>query len=175
MDPLTAFSLACGIIQVVDFGSRAVKTCRELHKDGSSSANEDLEEMAKHLTGLRTRLSLPDPGQHNQDELLDLGSKCSDTTQALMTELQKLKVNDRHKKRQVFGKTIKTLWKKGAIDEIEKRLDRYREILDTRVLLDLRFVYCWRLISLHLYLLYQSFLFLRPHIVIGTRLIFISC
>jgi len=138
VDPLTAFSLACGIIQVVDFSTKAVKKCRELYKDGSLSENEDVEEMATHLTGLRTRLILP--SQSNEDELLDLGEKCSDTAQALIVELQTLKVNGPYKKRQVIRKSIKALWKKGAIDESQKRLDDYRKLLDSRVLIDLRCV-----------------------------------
>lgn len=50
MDPLTAFSLACGVIQIVDFGTKVVQQCRELYKDGSLSEYVDVEEMAKHLT-----------------------------------------------------------------------------------------------------------------------------
>lgn len=59
MDPLTAFSFVWGIIQVVAFGTKVVKKCREVYKDGSLLETEDIEEMAKHLTDLRTGLVLP--------------------------------------------------------------------------------------------------------------------
>ncbi len=37
MDPLTAFSLACGVIQVVDFSLNVVGKCREVYRDGTST------------------------------------------------------------------------------------------------------------------------------------------
>ncbi len=104
MDPLTAFSLVCGIVQLVDFSTEVVEKCRELCKDGTSSENKDLEEMATQLTGLYTNLDLTT--QEDTEELLDLGSKCSQTAQELVTALQKLKVDGPQRKPQVFGKAI---------------------------------------------------------------------
>lgn len=136
MDPLTAFSLACGVIQVVDFSTRVAKKCRELYKDGTLSQNTEAEEMATQLTQLRTSLNLPK--HRNQDDLLKLGEKCSAIAEDLIAELQKLKVSGPHRKRQAIEKTFKTIWKKTAIDDIQKRLDDCRKILDHRVLVDLR-------------------------------------
>lgn len=39
MDPFTAFSLACGVIQVVDFSTKLVGKCREVYRDGTSTEN----------------------------------------------------------------------------------------------------------------------------------------
>ena len=138
MDPLSAFSLACGVIQVVNFSTKVVQKLREFHKDGSLSQNKEAEEMATQLTQLQTSLSLPNHRDQAQDELLKLGEKCSATAKDLVTELQKLKISGPHRKRQVIQKTIKTIWKKTAIDDIQKRLDDYRKLLDHRVLIDLR-------------------------------------
>ncbi len=138
MDPLSAFSLACGVIQVVDFSTKVVKRLRELYKDGSLSQNEEAEEMATQLTQLQTNLNLPNHRDQAQDELLKLGEKCSATAKDLVTELQKLKISGPHRKGQAFQKTIKTIWKKTAIDDIQKRLDDYRKLLDHRVLIDIR-------------------------------------
>lgn len=49
MEPLTAFSLAAGVLQVVDFSFRAIKTCRELYKDGSVSGHRESVEIADAL------------------------------------------------------------------------------------------------------------------------------
>lgn len=136
MDPLTAFSLACGVIQVVDFSTEVVKRCRRLYKDGNLSRNKEAEEMAQQLTQLRASLNLPD--HPDQDILLKLGDKCSAIAKDLVAELEKLKVSGPHRKRQVIEKTIKTIWKKTAIDDIQKRLDDCRKILDHRVLIELR-------------------------------------
>lgn len=136
MGPLTAFSLACGVIQVVEFGIEVVNKCRQLYKDGTLSQNTDAEEMAQQLTLLRGSLDLPN--HRDQDELLKLGEKCSAIATDLIIELQKLNVSGPHRKRQMIGKTIKSIWKKAAIEAIQKRLDDCRKILDHRVLINLR-------------------------------------
>ena len=82
MDPLTAFSLACGVIQVIDFSTELAKRCRQLYKDGTLSQNKEAEEMARHLTQLRTSLNLPN--HPDQDELLNLSEKCSATAEDLL-------------------------------------------------------------------------------------------
>lgn len=138
MDPLSAFSLACGVIQVVDFSTEVVKKIRELYKDGTLSQYKEAEGMAIQLRQLRSNLELPEHQNHDNTELLKLGDKCSDTAKDLVTELEKLKVSGPHKKRQTVKKTFKTIWKKPAIDEIQKRLDGYRNLIDHRVLIDLR-------------------------------------
>ena len=139
MDPFSAFSLVCGIIQVVDFSTKVAKKCRDLYKDGALSQNTEVEEMAKHLRDLRTDLDLTN--RNDPDELLELGSKCSDTAQDLIVELQKLKVTEPNRKRKVVGKALKIMMKKGAIDDIRKRLGDYQRVLDSRILVDLRSVH----------------------------------
>lgn len=49
MEPLTAFSLAAGVLHVVEFGFRATKTCRELYKDGSVASHRESVEIAEAL------------------------------------------------------------------------------------------------------------------------------
>ena len=139
MDPCTALSLFCNIVQVVDFSTKVVKKCRELYKYGVTLENQEIEEMAKHLTDLHTNLDLTDRGV--MDDLLDLGSKCSQTAQELIAEVRELSVNQPHRKRQIIGKTIKAIWKRSAIEDIQKRLEDYRKLLDSRILVDLRFAH----------------------------------
>lgn len=49
MDPVTAFSLAANVLQVIDISVKALKTCREVYKDGSLAENRDTEEITKAL------------------------------------------------------------------------------------------------------------------------------
>ena len=49
MDPVTAFSLAAGVIQVIDCSFKVVKICRELVKDGSLAPHRNTEELAETL------------------------------------------------------------------------------------------------------------------------------
>ena len=49
MDPATAFSLAAGVIQVIDCSFKVVKICRELVKDGSLAPHRNTEDLADTL------------------------------------------------------------------------------------------------------------------------------
>lgn len=49
MDPVTAFGLAAGVLQVVGFSLDAVKTCRELYKDGSLAENREVQNVMDEL------------------------------------------------------------------------------------------------------------------------------
>ena len=149
MDPLTAFSLTCGVIQVVDFSTKIVVRCRQIYKDGATSENKEIESMAEHLTDLATYLKLPsilqNPGSanqlyHDEQELLKLAEQCSKTATELLNELQRLSIQGRQRKRDAFRMAVKVAWKKDAIENIQKHLEWYRRTLDTRILISLRSV-----------------------------------
>ena len=146
MDAIAAFSLACNVIQVVQFSMDVVSTCRELYREGSLSKYDHLEYMTNHLIGLRNALDSTtvqgnqNIGQCQDQALLDLSEKCSTTAKELSGELQRLKINGPHNKRQVIRKSAKSLWRKNSIERIQTRLDEYRKILDSHILLGIRSV-----------------------------------
>ena len=49
MDPVTAFGLAAGVLQVLDFSLKALAKCREIYKDGSLAQHRQTEELTKSL------------------------------------------------------------------------------------------------------------------------------
>ena len=49
MDPVTAFGLAAGILQVIDMSTKALSVCQELYKDGSLAENRDTEAITRDL------------------------------------------------------------------------------------------------------------------------------
>ena len=144
MDPLTAFSLACGVIQVVDFSLKALTKFKEIHDHGALSEYQDLEEITQHLTNLQTDLSLPQSSGITQAPydrgLVELATRCSATAAQLIAKLHKLRIEGPHKKRQAIVKTVKAFREKREIQDIQKRLDGYRNSLDSRILINLRFV-----------------------------------
>ena len=140
MDPYAAFSLVCGIIQLVDFSTKVVKKCHELYRDGVSAENKEAEEMANHLTDPRAEIDFPDESVGK--DLLDLGSKCSSTAKELVAELEKMKVDGPRRKRQSLNKSLKAMLKRNDMEKIQKRLEGYQKLLDSKILVDLRFVHC---------------------------------
>ena len=144
MDPLTAFSLACGVIQVVDFSMKVLAKCKEFHDHGALSEYQEVEEITKHLTNLRLDALPPHSSGTTQTpddrELRELLKTCSETAEQLVAKLQTLKIKGSHKKRQAIVKTVKAFREKKEIQDLEKRLNSYHRVLDTKILVNLRFV-----------------------------------
>ena len=145
MDPLTAFSLACGVIQIVDSGSRALSMCMEMYKQGELSEYKELEETTKHLVNAQKDIRLPGTGpsatgsQKPQDkELFEIAKDCSAIASELTTKLQTLKVPNPHRKSARFKGGFKAFREKPHIQKLQRRLDSYRKALDTHILLGLR-------------------------------------
>lgn len=144
MDPVNAFSLACGVIQVVDFSIKTVSSCRRLYKEGSLSENDAIEEWAKHLTGLIDELNRP-TGEAavgtlppKEQELHGLATKCSATARDLVEELNGLKITGPGRKRQTIKNGFRAFWRKDVMEDIQKRLNSYQKVLDTKVLIYIR-------------------------------------
>ena len=145
MDPLTAFSLVCGVIQVVDFSTKTLLKCKELYQEGSLSEYQELEDLTNHLVDVRDKLKLTNVNQNagilgEDQSLLEVAGQCSKTADHLVEKFRSLKIEGRHQKRQAALKTVKLLWEKGELRDIQRRLDGYRNMLDTQILINLRYV-----------------------------------
>ncbi len=143
MDPLTAFSIACGVIQIVDFSSKALTKCKEIYDHGAISGYQDVEEISNHLTNLQKDLYLPGSRETERPsdiDLLDLATKCSTTATHLVTNLRDLRLDGPRRERDALRMTVKHFREKKDIQDIQKRLDSYRNALNTHILINLRFV-----------------------------------
>lgn len=147
MDPLTAFSLTCGVIQVVDFSFKTLSKYREIYHDGSLSQYKQLEDLTKHLVGVREKLEIPAanksivrPVTSEEQGLVDVAGQCSETADQLVKHLHSFKIEGPRKRRQAILKTVKLLWEKNRIQDIQKRLDDHRNVLNTQILISLRYV-----------------------------------
>ena len=49
MDPVTAFSLAAGVLQVVELSLKALSTCKEFYNDDSLAQHRNTEALTKDL------------------------------------------------------------------------------------------------------------------------------
>ena len=147
LDPMSAFGLACDIIQIVDFSLKAVAKFREFYNDGASSENRELEDTTVRLKGLRANLVTVDPTTRqsrpafvDDRELQALADECCTTAEELTAELDSFKVRDPHKKRQAVQRFYRSIRRKSAVEGIQRKLDGYQKVLDTRILVNLRFV-----------------------------------
>ncbi|KAL9027675.1 MAG: hypothetical protein Q9196_003840 [Gyalolechia fulgens] len=130
MEPLTAFSLAAGVLQVVDFSFKAIKTCRELYKDGSVAGHRETVEIADALDQASTL--------HSSDDLDILGQskKCSKLAEDLTSELNKLRLDDRSLFHAIT-RSVKAIRRKKSLEEKRELLERYQNLVGTRIMMRL--------------------------------------
>ena len=151
MDPITAFGLACNVIQVVDFGLKTVSIARHLSKDGITASHDQLREIGKDLASAVVKLqeiltdsasvssNFADP---DDQVLFDLSEKCYDTATKLRAEVDKLTVTATgiRKVVDVPKKTVASWRKAEKLEELRDTLEAHRRALDTQILVALRLV-----------------------------------
>jgi hypothetical protein len=156
MDPLTALSLAGTIVQFVDFAGKIIRGAKHLYKStsGALSGNDDLEERTKILSDLATKLKQPiqpplcgaaakdasDPSPNPVYAILqDLCDKCGREADQILTRLQGLKVNGKHRAWKSFQLAVKAAWAQREVEEISKRLSDYQKLLEMHVISTIRY------------------------------------
>ena len=146
MDPLSVFSLVCGVIQVLDCSIRSAAKCKEIYDNGITHEYGELEEVAKHLDDLESRLNLQKSHQdatrlqNSVDKLSQIAEECSKTAKELLSKVHTVKIEGPRRKRDALKKTVKGFWEKRDIQEIQKRLASHQRMLDSEILIGLRCV-----------------------------------
>lgn len=102
-----------------------------------------LESMAAQLQAACTDLGQPttslSPSRAHQDQkLLDLSRNVFQTAQTLQSEITKLSVQGPPSRRKALRKTVKIMWRKGIIDDIQRKPEHYQAVLNTVILKELR-------------------------------------
>ena len=146
MESLAAFSLACGVCQLISFGKEAITTCRQIQKHGSTASHKDLRMRSEHITevagSVRDRLdALTATGQKPTDaesQLQQIAGGCVDTAARLQKELSKLAKGDTQSRRAAFKMTVKTLWHREDVEALEQKLEKYQAVIQTSVLTEMR-------------------------------------
>lgn len=161
MDPITAFSLACGVIQVVDFGFKVIREVWTIvnSPSGTSTEYEELEAVTSILQGLMNGLkaqkesinarhttgAMQNPGDvaissSTAQAIQQIASECEQTAGKLINLLNKIKADPKQYKSTVSLtlKAIKAIPKFRKVTKLELELQGYREKLEKHIILDLR-------------------------------------
>ncbi|KAN0116846.1 hypothetical protein V8E51_002823 [Hyaloscypha variabilis] len=146
VDPITALSIASSVVQFVDYSTKLLSKSSELYKHGSLADNDELELVTKDLTRLTGDLLVvgkkqqddPDANDPEETALRELARLCNDIGQQLLAQLGTLKVahpgNKLEHGLESISKAVRSSWKRSKVENIEKRLRKVREELDTRIL-----------------------------------------
>ena len=154
MEPLTALSVAGTIVQFVDFGIKLFCEGREIYASGRGtlSANDDVERITTYLQKdvacLRESVWSTNPAfpltEQEHELRRTLEKICDDVAtvaEALLDRLEKLKVKGAQgRKWKSFQQVVRVAWSKPEISSLKKQFADFKEALETRVLLSIRYV-----------------------------------
>ena len=141
MDPVSAFALACGVIQVVQASYGLVNVAKQLYRKGSLEQSallkDHISQMKSLLTTMDSRRPFPssDEAERQQyKELVTLVIKANGTAQELLKLLCRFEVSGSHMAWPALKKSPEIMWKMSKLDSLKKTMDGYRLLLDTRIL-----------------------------------------
>ena len=149
MDPATGIGFAAAVVQLVNFGVDAAKTCGEVYRQGSTTENADIQYTTTHLAKLTQILqqSLKDstkpttsPTQEEQ-KLIELSEKCRICAEALQQELLQLQRRSSSSSLETFKKGAQAVLKRRTIAKIYDQLETHKSTLEIAVLFRLRCVH----------------------------------
>ena len=149
LDPLSAFSVACNLLQVIELGVKVLSKAADYGKaeTGVLTEQKDLRDVLHSLQNLNTDLlaSLPDQTaskQHTTEEarLLEVNNQCLRLSKQFIEFLDRLKLRDRHTMFDSLRMSIKTLWHRDKMEAMERSLSQAHDNLNVAFLVYMKYV-----------------------------------
>lgn len=149
MDPISAFSLAASVINVVDYGTRVLSNTYEIYqsKSGHTLRDVELTTLSRDLTGLSKQLerrlhdAKSSPGA-TDSALLDLCQRCMEASTELQSAINGLQAKGTTKiniAASSFVSALKAIWTESEIEKLRARLTEIRSQMTIAILASLWF------------------------------------
>jgi hypothetical protein len=145
MDPLSALSVAASVVQFVDFAFGILSDARQLYEDGELSINiqssrvaHDLGSFSKALRRSIREQSSTIALSNNEQELETLCKECAVLAVDLRAQVENLKPSGKGRPWESVGQALKSMWSRKELNEIEAKLSKYRDAINSRLLGSLR-------------------------------------
>ncbi|KAL2824362.1 hypothetical protein BDW59DRAFT_86486 [Aspergillus cavernicola] len=143
MDPLSAFGLAAGVIQITHFTGQLIRGIRNgaQSADGLLVNNASLKEVAETLLDLTAELAIPAKSDDLSPEeklLQQLGLECQDVSNTIIQRLKMLQESGSSKKWDNLRQSFSQILGQKETKDLETKLGRIREQLNTTLLICLR-------------------------------------
>ncbi|KAG4436838.1 hypothetical protein IFR05_007687 [Cadophora sp. M221] len=140
MDPITALALTGNILQFIDFGLKATSKARDIYlsADGVTAENADLEALIVDIAAVTTKLAASSANTSGNDSLDEICRRCTASAKDLIAALQKLKMDGQKGKWKSARKGLKAVWGKKKVDELQGRLEGWRDEIQFHVVVQLR-------------------------------------
>ncbi|PVH79590.1 hypothetical protein DL98DRAFT_420136, partial [Cadophora sp. DSE1049] len=139
IEVLAAIALAGNILEFTRLGISLLNDTRELYKSakGSLSVNDQLELITIDLEAFVAKLRESNPGTSIENSFQALLTETQGVAKQLLDRLEGLKSKDsRGRKWESFRKAIKGAWTRDEIEELTKKLSRFKDALILSSLLE---------------------------------------
>lgn len=143
MDPVSALSLACNVIQLVEFSIESAKVCKELYDSGSIDENDRIEKYSAEITAANKELQAAlrsGKSSSKPSRVERVAQDASATANELKIALNRLKLSKSQGLRRLggaFKTTLKTLITSGTIKKLQQKLEIQDAALRSGILKDL--------------------------------------
>lgn len=135
MDPVSALSLAANVVQFVDFTWKLLSATRSIYHSpsGSTAEHEDLYHLSSDLIAIDNDLTaLAAPGAIPESLRL-LSGRCKEIAAELLGILENLQTSNPHRKWKSFVQALRSVYKKGDIENLARRLERLQTETQMRI------------------------------------------
>ena len=128
LDPLSAFSVACNVLHVIEAGAKVLSKATDYRKaaTGVLTEQKDLRDVLQTLSNLNidleASLSQETILEHRtvaESRLIEANDQCLRLSRELIAFLDRLKLRDRHVVFESMRMSMKTLWHKDRMDAME--------------------------------------------------------
>ncbi|OTA91507.1 hypothetical protein M434DRAFT_13110 [Hypoxylon sp. CO27-5] len=137
MSGFEALSVACNIMQVISFAHETIGFCKAIYQ--GRSPDDHIERNAASLSELSAQLQKhyesTKPQTSQQKQLADVAKQCNIAARALEEEVKFLVSNNaKGHLAQTIRIAVKTNWRRGRLERLEKSLRNYQHTMESYLL-----------------------------------------
>lgn len=143
MEALAALGLASNILQFVEFSSKIVRGASTVYQSASGLPAElqDVAAITRSLGFHMNKLVPPaidSTKSSGGDALIELANGCRKTCAELQQVMEKIRGKEPGSRRDSLRVAWRALRQKEKLEELERRINRYRSQILTQLLFDMR-------------------------------------
>jgi hypothetical protein len=142
MEPLTALALSGNVLQFIESAGKFIREARQICRSatGVTGANRDAIAVYDDFRGAAAVLAARPlrPTTADDAAVVSLAERCNELSDDLVTALKSLQSTNPGSKRDSLRVAWRALRDKGELESLEKRLERYRQQLVTRIIFMMR-------------------------------------
>ncbi|KAF2677498.1 hypothetical protein K458DRAFT_319518, partial [Lentithecium fluviatile CBS 122367] len=140
IEALAAVGLVGNIVQFIDFSYNLFTVSTAIHHSyaGASQSARDIESITKELQQWCAKIASRRNSQgqllpsHHNKSLVTLVAGCENAAVELLSALHALRAKDARSRWSCFRAALAATWKEAQINNMEKRLDTYRQQIANR-------------------------------------------